>query len=196
MGNTLASAFHNGKTDRRPRIKTTLPARKTRTPSSHANRPRPSAPPVSRVKTARRYVPRLAYRRGGRRQPMTSVSITLRSNWSTRRMAAPNTTTSTICTPTAPTSGFSSLHFSPEKQFGGGRQGERPRQVAVRRQRVGRIGSRRDTNRQEPQGDGRRLCDLALPAWMAEGYGLFPEDVGSEDEIRVVVAEGDPDRHP
>ena len=54
MGNKLVTAFHNDKTDRRPRIpgKTILPARKTRTPSSHANRPRPSAPPVSHVKTA------------------------------------------------------------------------------------------------------------------------------------------------
>ena len=25
---------------------------------------------------------------------------------------------------------------------------------------------------------------LQVPAWMAEEYGLFPEDVGSEDEIR------------
>ena len=25
---------------------------------------------------------------------------------------------------------------------------------------------------------------LEVPAWMAEEYGLFPEDVGSEDDIR------------
>ncbi len=52
MGNTLASAFHNGKTDRRRRIKTTLPARRPErllpTPTGPGPHPPPPPPGFAR----------------------------------------------------------------------------------------------------------------------------------------------------
>ena len=48
-------------------------------------------------------------------------------------------------------------------------------------EKVIRVNSLEDLDRELAR-DGDET--LEIPAWIAEEYGLFPEDVGSEEEIR------------
>ena len=57
-----------------------------------------------------------------------------------------------------------------------------------REERVVRVETLEDFDRALARDGGETL---EVPAWMAEEYGLFAEDVGSEDEIR--TAGRDPD---
>ena len=57
-----------------------------------------------------------------------------------------------------------------------------------REERVVRVETLEDFDRVLARDGGETL---EVPAWMAEEYGLFAEDVGSEDEIR--TAGRDPD---